>query len=343
MDIFETLKNLTECHGVSGSLGSFSNYAEEILKKYCEKTYIDKAGNVIGYIPSGKENSKKLMIEAHMDRIGLMVNRIDENGYIEFETVGGVDKRVLPAADVTVLGSEEIPGIIVSKPPHLRENTDKDDALEIKDMLIDTGMSFEELSKKVKTGDFIVICGKLVRLLNNCVSGAALDNRAGMAAIIDFLEKLKENNSEFDIYPVFTVGEETGLIGAYSAAYNINPDVSVSIDVTFGKGENDENVAGTFDLGCGAVIFKGPDTSYEGTLNLIKRAEEKGIAYDIESGSSSGTNATAIQNVRGAKETYLLSIPLKYMHQTVEVLCLEDISKVSDLILEIASGGVCLA
>jgi len=341
MDIFETLCRLSEKDGVSGSNDDFCCYAENILKEYCKTTSIDKCGNVIGFIPSDKKDAKTLMIEAHLDRIGLMVKAVDENGFIEFEPVGGVDKRILPSAVVTVCGREKIFGVIGAKPPHLRTSDDSDSSPDFKDMLIDVGLSAESLRKIVRTGDFIVLHSKPERMLNNRVSGAALDNRAGMTAVIDFLEKAKGKKLPYNIYAVFTSGEECGLVGAGVAAHNINPDISVSIDVTFGAESEADYIPGTFPLGCGAVIFRGPDTCYEGSLKLIEIAKQKNIPYEIEASSSSGTNASVIQNARGAKETYLISIPLKYMHQTVEMLSLDDISAVGDLILEVASGGVC--
>lgn len=337
MDIYKLLKELTLNGGVSGSDDFFGGYAEKILKSYCEKTTVDKIGNVIGCIPSKKPNAKKLMVEAHLDRIGLMVKAIDKNGYVEFEPIGGVDKRILPSAEVIIQGKKEIYGVIGAKPPHLREKGESSVA-EVSDMLIDVGMTYEKASTVISTGDFIVLKSEPVRLINDRIAGAALDNRAGMAAVVCFLEKLKNKAVDYDIYPVFTAGEETGLIGAYTAAYNINPDISVSVDVTFGKSEYDSG-AGTFKLGCGAVIFRGPDTSYEGTLNLIECAKKEKIPFEIEAAASSGTNASAIQNARGAAETYLISIPLKYMHQTVEVVSESDIEAVSELLLKIAEGG----
>lgn len=341
MDFFEILENFSLKDGVSGQMEA-CEYFENILKEYCHETKTDKIGNVIGLIKSKKENPKKLMVEAHMDRIGLMVKNIDENGFISFETVGGVDKRILPSQEVIIYGKENVFGVIGAKPPHLREKKDNDCACEIKDMLIDTGMKFDLVKEKVSVGDYIMLPCKPVKLLNNRAAGAGFDNRAGMVSLVGFLEMSKNIDLPYDIYVVFTTGEESGLLGAYSAAFNINPDISVSVDVTFGT-FGGEDTAGTFEPGCGVVIFRGPDTAYEGTKRLIKTAEDKNIPYEIEAASSSGTNASAIQNSRGSVETYLLSIPLKYMHETVELLCLDDILSVSELILEIAKGGVGLA
>ena len=342
MDLFELIKTLCNKTGVSGAEKDFSVFAESLLKPYCENTTIDKMGNVLGFIKSKNKAAKKLMVEAHLDRIGLMVKSIDENGFLEFENVGGVDERILPAAEVEVLGKERLFGVIGAVPPHLR--TDKSEkSPEIKDMLIDIGLSKEEAEKVTEPGDAIILKSEPVKLLNKRVSGAALDNRGGMVAIFDFLEKSKGIDLPYDLYVAFTVGEETGLIGAATAAYRIKPDISVSVDVTFGKLHKSDETVECFDLGSGGIIFRGPDVCYDGTLNLIEKAKENKIPFDIEvSGSGSGTNTTVIQNAAGGAKTFLISIPLKYMHQTVEMLCLDDISACSDLIMLVATGGVLL-
>ncbi len=341
MDFFEILKSISIREGVSGQI-EICEYFENILKEYCHETITDKIGNVIGVIKSKKENPKRMMVEAHMDRIGLIVKNVDENGFISFDTVGGVDKRILLSQEVIICGKEKVFGVIGAKPPHLREKKDNDSACEIKDMLIDVGMKCDMVKEKVSVGDYIMLPCEPVKLLNDRAAGAAFDNRAGITSLVGFLEMAKDIDFPYDVYVVFTAGEESGLLGAYSAAFNIKPDISVSVDVTFGT-FGSEDTAGTFEPGCGAVIFRGPDTSYEGTKRLIKIAEDRNIPYEIEAASSSGTNASAIQNARGSVETYLLSIPLKYMHETVELLCLDDVLAVSRLILEIAKGGVSLA
>lgn len=344
MDIFDLLKTLCSKDGVSGDEKAFSGFAEELLKPYCKETSIDRLGNVFGHIPCENSDAKKLMVEAHLDRIGLMVKRIDENGFLEFEKVGGIDERILPSAGVTVLGREKIPGVIGAKPPHLRFDGNADKRPEIKDMLIDIGMTKAEAEKITEPGDFVVLHSEPVRLLNNRISGAALDNRAGMAAVFDFLEKTKGKKLPYDLYIVFSVGEETGLIGAPSAAYAVKPDITAAVDVTFGKLHSGDDTVGTFELGCGGVIFRGPDVCREGTLNLINKAKENNIPFDIEvSGGGSGTDATVMQNAAGGAYSFLISIPLKYMHQTVETLCLDDISACGDLLCLLASGGVEIA
>lgn len=344
MDMFSLIKDLCQKEGVSGDERFFSVYAEKLLKNYCTNTWIDKLGNVFGLIPSKEKNAKRFMIEAHLDRIGLIVKRVDENGFIEFERVGGVDERILPAAEVTVLGKKNIFGVIGAKPPHLRFDGDKNKAPSAKDMLIDVGMTKKEAEKYIKTGDMILLCGEPERLLNNRVCAAALDNRAGMAAVFALLKKTKGKELPYDLYICFSVGEESGLLGAGPASFAVAPDICAVVDVTFGKLYSEDKTPGTFALGGGAVIFRGPDVCYDGCLNLIEKARENNLPFNIEvSGKSSGTNAFAIQSSAGGSYLFLISIPIKYMHQTVETVCLDDISSAGDLLYLLVSGGVKIA
>lgn len=338
MDIYNILTELTRCDGVSGDETAFSLFVEEMLKNYCLETWTDKIGNVFGHIPSDDENAEKIMIEAHLDCIGLMVKNIDKDGFLEIETVGGINEKILPSKEVLVHGREKnFYGVIGAKSPHLVTDSDKDK----KEILFaDIGLSKKEAEKYIEAGDLISLINTPKKLLNNCVSSARLDNRAGMAAVFSFLEENKNQKFLYDIYIVFSVMEETGLMGSPSAAFSIKPDISVVIDVTYGKMSDEDKTSGTFSLGSGAVIFRGPDVSEEKTLSLIKFAEKNNIPFDIEvSGSGSGTNALVIQNSAKATHSLLLSVPLKYMHQTVEVVSEDDIKAVGRMLTCISNGG----
>lgn len=338
MDIYNLLTKLCRCEGVSGDEESFSLYVEEMLKPYCEKVWTDKIGNVFGHIPSKNKNAEKIMIEAHLDRIGLMVKNIDKDGFLEVETVGGINKKILSSKEVMVLGREKsFYGIIGAKSPHLITNSDKDKE---EKLFVDIGLSKKEASKYIETGDMISLINNPEKLLNNCISSVCLDNRAGMAAIFNYLDEFKNKDFLYDVYIVFSVMEETGLLGAAAAAFSVEPDISVVIDVTYGKMSEGDKTAGTFSLGSGAVIFRGPDTSDDITLSLIDCAKEHNIPFDIEvSGSGSGTNAFVIQNSKKATKSLLMSVPLKYMHQTVEVVSEDDIKAVGSLLYHICRGG----
>lgn len=340
MDIYKLLCSLCEKKGISGNEGDIAEFSENILKKYCKKTEIDKFNNVYGFVPCEKKGAKKLMIAAHLDRIGLMVKHIDENGFTEFSAVGGIDPRVLPSAEVKILGKKEVFGVIGAKPPHLRAENDGG-APKIEDMLIDVGMDGKKAKEFISVGDFAYLPSKPARLLNNRAAGAAFDNRCGMAAVIEFLERYTAQTAKvFDLCVVFTSGEETGLLGANSAAAKVRPDYCITVDVTFGKTKELEDFCGAFELGCGAVILRGGDVSFDDTLGLIRCAEKNDIPYEIEvCAESSGTDASAVLNKSGGAKNMIISIPLKYMHQTVETVCLDDISAVSELLLKAAKGG----
>ncbi len=343
MKIIETLMELTKFPGIAGFEDEFVKVACEKLKKYCDNIKITKTGNVVGQIKSKNENAPTIMLEAHLDRIGLIVTSVDENGFVGFDTLGGVDERVLPAAEVYILGKKEVFGIVGAKPPHLMSKEETDEGLKIKDMLIDTGLSGDELKSLVRVGDPILLRSQVVELSKNRVSSAALDNRAGMTVVFDCLEKLKGAELPCNLQIAFARGEELGLQGANTIVGENKPDLAVVLDVTYGR-TPDAKDAGTFPLGCGAVICRGPNLHYEMTKKVIETAKIKNIPYEIEVASgSSGTNAWAIQVSGGGVPCVLISIPLKYMHTTVETVDIRDMENVSKLLVEIISGGGVIA
>lgn len=343
MKITETLTELTKFPGIAGFEEAFAEIVCEKLREYCDDIRITKTGNVVGEIKSKNESAPTIMLEAHLDRIGLIVKSIDENGFVGFGTLGGVDERILPAAEVCILGKQEVFGIVGAKPPHLMSKDEADEGLKIKDMLIDTGLSGDELKALVRIGDPILLKSEFAELSENRVSSAALDNRAGMSVVFDCLERLKGAELPCNLQIAFAKGEELGLQGANTIIGENKPDLAVVLDVTYGR-TPDAGKNGTFPLGCGAVICRGPNLHYEMTKKVIEVAKTKGIPYEIEVASgSSGTNAWAIQVSRGGVPCVLISIPLRYMHTTVETVDLRDMENVSKLLVEIVSGGEVIA
>ena len=342
MDIFSFLKEMDKYYGITGNEKDIAGFVADKLNNYCEETWNDKLGNVFGCIPSKHENAKKLMITTHLDSIGLMVKNIDENGFLQFETLGAVDERILPASEVVVFGEKKSFGVIGAKAAHIA-GADKNRP-QSKEMLIDAGFKKETAQNIIQPGDFVALKTCLVQLLNNHISGGGLCSHSGIAAVFDFLEKVMDVDLPYDLFVVFTVGRESGSVGAYSAAYSVRPDVVVAVDAIQGKIHSKDQTKGSFDLGSGCVISRTPDVSYEGTLNLVCKAKEQNIPFEINaSGWITMSDATAMQNVAGAVHTFLLSVPIRYMHQTVEMVYLDDISACSDLIYLISSGGVEIA
>ncbi len=327
MDIYKTLKCLTEKN---------TREAREYIKNYItpllDEVYESSDGSVIG-VKKGKENGKKIMLDAHIDEICLMVSEIDKNGFLKFSAVGGISEKCLPGAEVTVFGKEKIKGVIGSVPPHLQKGTDKK-SFKSEDMLIDIGMGKKDAEKCVKIGDYAKINGKFLKLSDDFYSSSALDNRAGVLSSLMVIESLKDVALEDSLYFVFSSGEEYDMSGAALAAEKIKPDMAFVVDVTFGVSYNVSDYS--FELGRGPSCSVGPNISKELYKKIEESAKENGITIFPEvSGGSSGTNAWAIQVSGTGVRCAVLSIPLRYMHTNVETVNINDIKSVAILLEDV--------
>lgn len=333
----DLVRKLSDMRGVSGFEYSFSNEIQDFFGDMANECYTDSLGNVVAVKHSGVDNPLRIMIEAHMDEIGLMVSGIDEKGFLSFVSVGGIDGRILPGSEVTVHGSCDITGVIGAKPPHLQKEDEDKKALKSDSMYIDTGYSFDEISKLVKIGTPVTLAQSVGEMKEGSVSFKALDDRAGVAVVADVLRRIKNTEIPADIYGVATVQEEVGLRGAKTAANLINPHISISIDVCHGI--TPDNSSDAFDCGCGVVISRGPNIHPGLGKRLIDTARVNNIPFEIDvDGGYTGTNAWAIQIAGTGVATALLSLPLKYMHNPVETMKLSDLQATSDLIVKFLEG-----
>ncbi|MBE7032517.1 MAG: M42 family metallopeptidase [Ruminococcaceae bacterium] len=343
MDITEILKDLTQSTGISGYESGFSEKVCGKLKKYCADAAVNKTGSVTGTMGSYNPEKKTVLLEAHLDRIGLVVSEILDGGFVKFKALGGVDERTLPASEVYIMGKEETFGVIGALPPHLMNGKDKTDELKISDMLIDTGLSIDEANTKFSVGDPILLKSDFTQLAGSLVSAAALDNRAGMTAVFSCLDKLSGKELPYNVKVAFTSGEELGLHGARTVLADDVPDLAMVVDVTHGLTPDALNFD-TFPLGSGAIICRGPNLDYEATLKTISIAKEKSIPYDIEvAPGNTGTNAWMLQVSGGGVPCVLISIPLRYMHTVVETIDTRDIECVGRLMAEMICGGDIIA
>ncbi|MBR5614613.1 MAG: M20/M25/M40 family metallo-hydrolase [Clostridia bacterium] len=339
MDIISVLKKLTQDLGISGFEDPFAQSVCEMLKEYCPDAKVNKTGSVIGTLNGSSANKKTILLEAHLDRIGLVVSEILEDGFVKFKALGGVDERTLPASEVYILGKSNVYGVIGALPPHLKKGTESVSELKISDMLIDTGLSGDKARESFGVGDPILLKSDFTELAGGIVSSAALDNRAGMAAVLECLDCIKDKELPCNVKVAFTTGEELGLHGARTLLYDDTPDLAVVIDVTHGR-TPDALDFDTFPLGCGAIICRGPNLHYEATLKTISTAKEKGIPYDIEvAAGNTGTNAWILQISGKGVPCVLVSIPLRYMHTVVETVDTADIKSAGTLLAEMILGG----
>ncbi len=343
MDIQESIKQLTALHGLSGAENHLAKILCEKLHDLCLKASLDSFGNVHGILSCGKKNAKTLLLEAHMDQIGLMVSEVEDEGYIKFANLGGVDQRILPGMEVIIHGIKPIYGIVGACLPESRKKDEVKNP-KIEEYRIDTGLTAEEVKTLVSVGDFVYIESSVSSLMNGRLSGAAMDNRAGIVTILECLELLQKEKPAYNVHVLFSTQEELGLHGAYTGVQENQFDGAIVVDVTHGMTPDSKDEVGVFPLGSGAVICRGPNFHYSYTKQLITLAEEKGIPYEIEVASAeSGTTAWAIQTANGGTPVMLVSIPLRYMHTNVETLDCADVEAVAELLYHAAMGGVELA
>lgn len=332
MDIIATLEKLTSLSGVSGDEVSISEAAVSLLSEYAVNVNADAFGNVTGKIPASDPSAPTVMLDAHLDRIGMVVTYIDESGFVKAGAAGGLDMKIMLAQSVTIFGKELIKGVISTLPPHVSKDHSK--VPEIGEISIDIGMTKEQAEKVISLGDRIIINSEFRRLSGSRVSSAAIDDRSGICAVLSALEKLGGNAPSKNIAVCFSAQEETGERGAKQAAFRIMPDEAIVVDVSFGK-TPDSAAHETAELGSGVMIGFSAGLDAEMSRKLRSIAQEKGIPFTCEvMPSSTGTNADAIGvSGKGAK-CATLSFPIRYMHTPIETVDISDIEATASLIYE---------
>ncbi len=324
----ELLKKLDGVYGVSGREGNIAKVVSEEMKKMMDEVTVDNLGSVIGVKHAKCPHPTRVLLEADMDEIGLMVKDITEDGFLLFVTIGGIDPKILPGTEVIIHGKKEYLGVIGAMPPHLQ--TEKEDKVLIKNMAIDAGLSFEEAKANIKVGDTVTFKTAYTRLLGSRCAARCLDDRAGLAVILKAAELIKNPNVE--LYLSASVQEEVGLRGAGVAARRILPDIAVAVDVT--HGDTPDADKRTFPIGEGPAVLIGPNAHPMRTRELISYAKRNEIPIQIEvdGDGDSGTDAAIMQVQGEGIATMLLSIPLRYMHTNYEVMDLKDAEEASRLL-----------
>ena len=327
MELFDLMKKLTDCDGTSGDETNAAAVAKAELEKYmpCE---IDRMGSVVG---STGAVGQPILLDAHLDQIGLIVTAIDETGFLKITACGGADALVLAAAEVTVHGKENLPGIIVSTPPHLIKEDERKKARKITELSVDLGLTKEEAEQKVAVGDRITLNAPLKKMLNERVCGASLDDRCGVASLLLCLEKLGDTVKDLPLRVVFSANEETGGSGARVAACSAGASEAIAVDVSFAKAPGVKETVRA-KLGKGTMIGFAPTLDHAMSKELQRLAEEGNIPYQFEVMSGrTGTNADDIATAGHGAKMALLSIPLRNMHTAAEVIDLRDVEATADL------------
>lgn len=327
------LTKLSDMRAVSGHEYRINKTIAQMFEPYSDSVKIDALGSVIACRRCGIENAPVIMIEAHIDEIGMMVTSVTDEGFITFTDVGGVDERILPSLEVTVHGVRDIRGVIGFN----TNESETGKSYKSKNLAIDTGLDAAEVKRLIKPGDTITLPQSVLHLGRKQMSAKTMDDRAGVAALIRTMKKLRSEKLCCDVFAVAAVQEEVGCRGGKTTAFGINPDMAIAIDVTHGiTPDNDTNA---FEIGSGAIISRGPNLHPLLTERLVSTAQSKGIKYDIDvDGGCTGTDAWEIQTAGTGVCSALLSIPLKYMHTSVETLAVSDVKAVSNLLIEFIKG-----
>lgn len=327
------LARLSEAPGVAGHEDAIAALVEDAFRPYADEIQRDRLGNVIALRRgAGPEPRPKVMWAAHMDEIGMMVSKIEPGGFLRFAPVGGVDRKTTLGQEVRVHGRQPLPGIVGVKPPHLLNPAERDKHIPLDEQFIDVGLPEARVRELVRPGDLITIERKCLDLLGDFVAGKAFDDRASISVMFQGLRYLAGIRHDADVYAVATVQEEVGLRGAMTSAFQVMPDVGVAIDVGFGDMPGQEEAV-TIDLEKGPALTIGANIHPRVHAMLVSVCKEHRIPYQIEvAPGNTGTDAWAMQVTRSGVATAVLSIPLRYMHTSVEVVSLQDIRSAGRLL-----------
>lgn len=335
MSLQENLKKLSNACGVTGREDEVRDLMIKLMKPYADKVTVDTFDNVIA-MKKGKKGVKKVMLAAHMDEIGLMVKTINKEGFLQFAKMGGIDDRILLAQKVIVYTKKgPLQGIIGSKPPHIQKEEERKKIVTYDELFIDVGAENRESANSmgVTVGDPVGFDVKYSQIGKDIVMGKAFDNRAGCAAMIETLNQLRD--TDCTIFAVGTVQEEVGLRGAGTAAFGIEPDVALALDVTVAG-----DVPGVREFDSSIKMGKGPalTVSDAGIIAqpkvlrwLRETAETAKIPYQIETGLLGTTDAARISLTRQGIPSGTICIGTRYIHSPVSMMSLTDAENAAKL------------
>ncbi len=330
---YETvLGRLCTLSGPSGFERQAAEGAAELLRPWMDEVAIDRMGNVVGVRRCGKADAPKLLLDAHLDEIGFLVTG-HQDGFLRFAPLGGVDPRMLPDREITILTQPPRFGVVACLPPHIQTREDMDKSQPIKELYLDVGLSQEEARRLIPIGTPAVYRAGCAPLGEQLLCGKALDDRACFAVLLDAMERLKGEALDVDLYVLGSTQEETHSTGAITAAYGIAPDLCVAVDATHGDSP-DAAKEKTFPLGKGPVVGVGPNCTRWMSKRLERKAEELGLEIQIEvMAGSSGTNGWPLQISREGVATAVLSVPLRYMHSPMETAHRRDLEDTAKLLV----------
>ena len=338
----QMLKELTDAKGIPGN----EREPREVMKKYitpnADEILQDGIGSLIAK-KSGNDSGPKIMVAGHLDEVGFMVTRIDDKGFLRFQTVGGWWEQVMLAQRVTVVTKNgDIPGVVGSKPPHVLPAEERKKPADKKDMFIDIGATSREeaISFGVRPGDMVVpVCDFTVMKNPKFLMAKAWDNRIGCAIAIDVLRELKGVDHPNVVYGVGTVQEEVGLRGAQTSAHFIKPDIALTVDTGIPgdtPGMSERDALSKLGEGPQIIVYDASMVAHKGLLDFISRvAEEKGIPYQFDFVPGGGTDSGRIHLSGNGVPSVSITIATRYLHSAASIIHRDDYENAVKLLVEV--------
>lgn len=329
----DLLRRLSDAPGVSGFEEPAQAIAMAELAKHADEVWRDRMGNVIAVRRAAKRlegiKPRRVMYAAHVDEIGMMVSHVDDDGFVRFRAVGGLDPRALPSQRVVVHGTKggehALKGVIATQAGWLGEEADRQRVFPVKELYIDLGLPGPAVKERVHVGDVVTFAATFDRLNDDVVVGRNFDDRIGVFCLLEAMRRLED--SDVDVYAVSTVQEEVGVRGVPTAAHAVQPDIALAID---GSLPSDTPYARPTERQCvlgegtGIYLMDNRTIGNRGLLQgLFATCEAHGIPYQRNLGGA--TDASEVQRRNLGAWATTIGAPTRYMHSTVQLCHLSDV------------------
>ena len=340
MDLKQLIFSLCSLMSISGHESTASKELLALVGEYFDEYKQDAVGNQLFIKRSKKANAPALLVDTHFDEIGMIVTDIKEGGFLSVTSIGGLDPAIMQASKVCIYGTKTITGIVASTPPHLKNRDDAKKLKDINELIIDTGYSKEELESIVRLGTPVGFAPVYTTLgESELIAGKSFDNKACAAAAIYGIINTKAEDLAADVYMLLSCHEETVRIGGVApAAFDLQPDYAVVIDVNLGR-VPDTKKGDTVALGEGISVALSAITDRKLTSSVMALCEEKEIKYQrCAAPSSTGTNTTCLSIVGRGVPVADIGLPLKNMHTYTEVIDLSDARTLADFVSALVSS-----
>jgi endoglucanase len=337
----EFLKSLLETPSASGFEHAIQDVIRGWARHYADEVRTDRHGNVIAvrHTSEDKAGLQRVMLAGHCDQIALMVQHIDDSGFLYVQPIGGWDMQILLGQYLTVWTSQgPVSGVVARRAPHLMTNEERMKVPQFTDVWVDVGArDRKEAEDLVCPGDSVTFALGYHPLRNGLAAAPAMDDKVGVWVVMETLRLLHGKTLSVPVYCVSTVQEEIGLRGATTSSYGIHPTVGIAVDVCHATDTpgNDKKQLGDTRLGAGPVLFRGPNINPVVFERLRESARSREISVQVRGAPrATGTDANAIQLARDGVAAAVIGIPNRYMHSPVEVVHLDDLDRAAQLLAE---------